>query len=321
MEKNRAFFAGVLATAVVLSVVLACCSGGRRAEGFVSGSCSGKHIAPGVSTELSTATKCSPNSPFASLKQHPTEPESCYLPLEEPIVHDNPQGCSTANAALSGISGLSAAAIDSDIDCIRSYCKVTFQSTTAPQREGATRQMFDANVRSAPVYARLSSEHDALKGRFDTLTRAYDIMAREKLKCTTSLASTQGELAVCQRDRDGLRSEYAKCSADGARCRAENASCSAEAANTRAGLASCQQSNASAAQSLAAMTSAQALHSIQGGTSVTKTQAASPIIQRLVKKTPAPKKAKAQAAKKAAPAAKKAAPAAKKAAPAAKKKK
>lgn len=128
----------------------------RRRETFTSTNpqCSGQFVDPRSQTDLST--DCSQNSPYPSLRQHPSMSNSCYLNVSEPLFVYNTGGCSMSNAFLQTIPQVVGAYVDDTVDCYHSVCRLEFASGTTPaDRDMAAQNLLDSNTYSVPSVQRL----------------------------------------------------------------------------------------------------------------------------------------------------------------------
>lgn len=176
----------------------------------VNSQCIGKSLLPSVANELSTAAKCSPNSPFASLKQHPTDKNSCYLPLDEPIITRNTGACSLKNVGLKGL--VTGAVLDTDIDCVQQYCKLTF-ATVASGRDAATRKLFDNNITSTPIVKKLQTDLAGLQGKYAAVSKVYFNTSATATKCTNNLSTMTSQLNACRTNANTMQSSASTCTA------------------------------------------------------------------------------------------------------------
>ena len=120
--------------------------------------CGGRYVDPGAISQLST--KCSANSVFPSLRQHPTLPDSCYLNVSEPLFVNNAGGCSMTNAVLQTVPAVVDANIDANVDCYENVCTLKFQSNLSDVgRDAASQNLLDANSYSVPAVQTLLLEH------------------------------------------------------------------------------------------------------------------------------------------------------------------
>ena len=163
-------------------------------------SCSDKYMVTSIANEIRQSAKCSPNSPFPGLQQHPTSSNSCYMSLDEPILTAN-GGCSMNNPVLAGVSNLMAAVPDETVDCFNTVCRIQFpDNLPINSRDISTRQLSDANGASTPGMQAVISASAALQSKYDTLSTTYNTTVSDR-------DTARANLAQCSAGTDLLNSQ------------------------------------------------------------------------------------------------------------------
>lgn len=210
----------VVCVCIVILVVLG--SSLKRRERFANPECADRYMQNAAADGLRQQVKCSPNSAFPGLRRHPTNANSCYLSMDEPLIQANAGGCSMSNAVFSNVNGLTNVLPDTSIDCLETVCRVDFDAgLPSASRDNVTVALLNANGKSTPAVRseldaakQLQTRYDALQATYQTTIGERDAARASVTECGASkdllnsqLTSANGTVRQCATDKASLSSQ------------------------------------------------------------------------------------------------------------------